>query len=181
MILTHLRLPRGTPHDTRWLHQRIAEVSSDPRPLWAFPRHGIVITQTRLGLAPEWAIRVSQGDLKFCPEGAVVQMALIANPTRSMRGGGGGRGTRNPLAEADWDGWFLRKLSSAVDVTHIAHHNLAPVVTAKPGHVVTLRRVEFIASGTVTDADALHALRISGVGSGKAYGCGLLLASEVRS
>ncbi|MDT9701991.1 hypothetical protein, partial [Streptomyces sp. P17] len=115
MILTHLRLSRGAPHDTRWLHQRIAEAANEPRPLWAFPRPGVVITQTALPIrSVQWATIESQGEVVCCADGAAVQLALIANPTRALREHGG-RGTRTPLAEAGWDDWLRHKLAGAVD------------------------------------------------------------------
>lgn len=183
MYLTHIRLgdhaQRAANNNTRWLHQRIAELSNG-RALWAHPRPGVVILQSPAPIiSPTWGQSIGQALLNPVPVGAVVRVAMIASPARAERPSPQARGVRRPLQENDWEGWLKGKLGAAITLEEVQTEPLPRVQARKPGVTATLSRVAYQASGIVTDERLLHHLRETGVGPGKAYGCGLLLAVEV--
>jgi len=117
---------------------------------------------------------------------------LRANPVRSVKEEGGGRGRVlphvTPAQQLEWLRGRSEKLGftlttaseeSGTDVFDIAvtgrgdrrfrrHAESGKVST------VTLRQAQFDGMFTVTDVEALQGALINGIGRGKAYGCGLL-------
>ena len=116
--------------------------------------------------------------------GQHVNWSLIGNTAvcRSPRGPDGravGRGRRTPLPPERRDDWARRKLVGALDVDAIDGAPLAAGVgrRGRGGGTVTHARHRFSGTGSIVDAAALRDLARSGVGAGKAFGCGLLIVS----
>lgn len=117
-----------------------------------------------------------------------VEWALIANPSRATgprdpaTGRLIGRSKRVPLPEPEWAPWVRRKLAAALDFDQV-EYTLLPGWTGRPRdgrRPITLTRVAFAGTATVTNQDALTRLLADGVGPGKAFGCGLLLVEAER-
>lgn len=169
----------------RDLHAIIAAATDGrtPRTLWAMPHPSLLIIQS--AEAPDSAILSSLGSIVaqrpyrsiFCV-GAQVVLAGIVNPTRAKKGRDDSRGRRIPVAAADLPSWFQRRIP-AVEMTEIVTEPLEVVRTARPGMRMTHAAAGLSAIGTVIDADALEASLLAGVGAGKAYGFGLILARQV--
>lgn len=86
------------------------------------------------------------------------------------------RGNDVPLIREEADEWLARKL--AVGAT-IEDGTLKPgawyrSVFTKGGHRVTIRKQPYMGRLTVNDQTTMNSLLTTGIGHGKAYGCGLL-------
>lgn len=110
--------------------------------------------------------------------GAPIQWAMIASPTKATRIKGR-RGKRTPLPPEEWKQWVARKLDGAINIHTIDATRLPTARGRRHTMTVTHRRVMFTGTGTVASQAALAELQHDGVGSGKAYGCGLLIVQEV--
>jgi CRISPR system Cascade subunit CasE len=127
--------------------------------------------------------------------GDALEFRAVVNPTRSRPSGppapGRSRGRRTAHTRPDHvRGWFVRRLqapgepSTAPDgVVRIGATaesdalgvRMLPTVTS-PHKGLRIARAEIRGTLTVTDPTALVQVMTQGVGHGKAYGCGLLLA-----
>jgi CRISPR system Cascade subunit CasE len=109
-----------------------------------------------------------------------VQIRIIANPAYRERGSGK---RKAHAGAADQAHWLSRRLSDhGLEAAPAQITPSAPkVVTGNraDGHRVYVTTCEFIAHGTVRDTDLFHRALADGVGQGKAYGCGLLLARRL--
>lgn len=113
--------------------------------------------------------------------GAPVKWAIIANPVKAVKQARGKRGKRTPLPPDEWKTWIERKLDGAVNI-HTVDATLMPVGRGKR-HGMTLyhQRVMYLGAGTVASQSHLAELQRSGIGPGKAYGCGLLIVQEAAA
>lgn len=152
------------------------------RELWATPRPDRLIIQYPRPADVRWlpdgyhtAARHHPVRVDW-PEGARVRWALVGNPVRCRsvyRADGTRRGVR--VVRHDPIEWARSRLPM------LEHHRIEIVdqhtaVGQRPrGQTVTHRRVRYVGVGTVLDPVALAAAIRSGVGPGKAYGCGLLV------
>jgi CRISPR system Cascade subunit CasE len=138
-------------------------------------------------------IRSYDGFLDRLGEGQRWQFRLTANPTKASREGGRMRGGQvrqlerskrfGHVTATQQQEWFLTRTSSCgFSIPHDEEtdvHDLAVtarrVETFRRGaHRVTLAKATYEGHLVVTDPKALRTALISGVGSAKAYGCGLL-------
>lgn len=183
MQLTELRLNRAGRSllaDIQKTHRTIqwAARADGDRVLWAAPRTDVLIVQSPQPIrAADFGGVVVESHSRTRPTGLTgqVTLTLIAHPTRAQQNRGV-RGRHSPLPMDEWEAWFRRKLSPAVDVGPVHVQDLGPRTGRRYGDRVVHRWVGFAATGTVTDPVALDHLAVAGVGRGKAYGCGLLLA-----
>lgn len=180
-------LPGRGPSDAYGMHQAVAAATAHDtsRVLWAQPAPNLLII--RAATIPDWGvIQGATGCETTTPapppsRGDRVDWALIANPTK-VDGCRGcthpdhhrGTGRRIALPETAVPAWAVRKLVPAIDAEHITCERLAPARGRKRGHLVTHTRYAITGAGTVTDQAALAELMRTGIGPGKAFGCGLL-------
>lgn len=150
------------------------------RPLWGAPdlHHLVVRHTTPIDWMTSLPGVISQAITT--PDGSYVtgqpiQFALIANPTKSISRRGH-RSKITPLPPEEWKAWLDRKLTDAINLHTIDCAKLTAAEGKKPNMRTTHQRVMFNGTGTVKNATALEHHLTNGVGRGKAYGCGLLLA-----
>lgn len=191
---THTAILTPTaPTDAHAMHRAIhaATRSNNSRVLWARPAPDRLVIRTNG--AVDWAelpgaIPVGVVLTVIPQAGEQTRWALVANPCRATgsrdpaTGRLIGRSKRVPLPEPEWEPWVRRKLAAALDVDQV-EHTLLPGWTGRPRdgrRPITLTRVAFAGTATVTNQDALTRLLADGVGPGKAFGCGLLLVEAER-
>lgn len=181
-------LTPAAPTDAHAMHRAVhaATRNSSNRVLWARPAPDRLVI--RANGAVDYselpgAIPVSVASTVVPQAGEQTRWALVANPCRATgprdpaTGRLIGRSKRVPLPEPEWEPWVRRKLAAALDVDQV-EHTLLPGWTGRPRdgrRPITLTRVAFAGTATVTNRDALARLLADGVGPGKAFGCGLLL------
>lgn len=183
MILTQLTLTERASResrDARFIHKAVSAAFDQQHPLWCQPRRGLVIVQSKQPLdnIPAWATGMVHRPLNLIGDGAKVTVALIGCPTKAQRIDSDHRGIRTPLPAERWDEWARRKLADAITIDAIRHEPLPKAVGWKRDRKVTINRIAFTITGRVINADLFHHMRESGVGTGKAYGAGLMLAVE---
>lgn len=180
--------PRRGPRNAADMHRAIAaatETDTD-RVLWAWPVPELVII--RSATTPNWGLihGATKATIHPAPTptaGDRIHWALIANPTR--RDGVGPRATGNydrpgtgkriAVPEADLPAWAAAKLATALDTKNITAKRLPTAHgESSNGGRITITRYAIAGDATVTDPAVLAALMRDGIGSGKAYGCGLL-------
>lgn len=180
--LTELRLTRsarGLVGDVQSLHRTILHATdTDARVLWALPRRDLLIVQSDAPVRPsalKGIVGKSHSAERPTRLTGPVRLSLIGHPTQAVSQPGR-RGRVTPLRMDQWEEWFRRRVGHAVDLADVAVQDLGPRSGIRHGVKVTHRWVAFTAAGTVTDTDEMERLIVDGVGRGKAYGCGLLLA-----
>lgn len=178
LTLTLCRTP--VPRDLQAAHvlaYGAAAAHPGGRVLWAAPTPDRLIIQADRPADLDHArTRTVRTDW---PAGTPITWALIACPTVCGRPHPGAP-TRRQVLRTDFDRteWACRKLGAALDVTDIDVEDMGTWGGQKHGRRVAWHRVAYAGAGTVRDPDALATLIRSGVGPGKAYGCGLLLVQE---
>lgn len=133
-------------------------------------------------------------------DGQRLRFRLRANPTKRLAARSGD-GSSDPLAgkrvgllrEDEQRDWLVRRLSDGGAA--LLHLDIRPDValgnpqtgyrpaegaTARRGPKMTFQAVRFDGVLRVTDAEAFRALLLGGVGSGKAYGFGLLSVAPFK-
>lgn len=177
--LTAIEL-RDRIDDTQLVHHLVTSSHpGDPRPLWAMPHPRLLLVQalepTRL--ASRWARRHADHQVSTPSPGTQVTASLIGCPTWKPSASP----NRVPLSEPQWSTWLERKVAGALDLHAVTHSRLGVRrgrrISDQPAHLW----VVFHAAATVVDEARLADLQSSGVGTGKAYGAGLLLIREVTS
>lgn len=178
-VLTIAELRTSVP-DVQHLHAVVAAHATGDRVLWANPIPRLLLIQaaSAVVLPVRDARRTESAPLVTPPTGAHVEVSLIAAPTKSVHRSGA-RGIRRPLPPDGWAGWLRRKTSGALDLEWVRADPAGVRSGRRSGRRITFTRVAYHATGTVTDAAALSTLQRIGVGTGKGYGCGLLLVREV--
>lgn len=179
VYVTELRLTRAAGRlvgDVQAMHRTLAHAAGESgRLLWALPRRNVLVVQADHPVRPidiPGVVMEAYSTVKPLGLTGRVSVTLIGHPT----GADGKHGTRRVLPMDGWEPWFRRKLADAVELDAVQVQDLGPRSGDRHGHRVTHRWVGFAGTGTVTDSAALDSLLIGGVGRGKAYGCGLLLA-----
>lgn len=127
------------------------------------------------------------GSKPFTPtlkEGSVLAFALVAHPTRTVRAEPDDpsrpksewtRGRRVWItSESERRAWLARQLEPAAELVEARVLEERRVRFAKPSAASLYAACKLYGLLRVTDAAALVALIERGIGSGKAYGCGLL-------
>lgn len=170
----HVVLCGATPHQS----DQTPDVPH--RLLWAHPRPDLIIVQaagpTNSRMLYGVAEVVGTAEVARYRAGDRVAVSGVVNPRRTSR-----RGevrTTSLIPPEVWDDWAARRFPEAAATVHRA--NLSPdrtVTFRRTGRQqVTLTRTWLRAEVTIGDPDEFRTLLASGVGSGKAYGCGLLIA-----
>ena len=103
----------------------------------------------------------------------MIEIATICNPVRKHGN------SHRPVPDTDREPWLERKLGDCLTLHEIRTEALAPIRIPKTDRVATFRPVGYHALATVTDPGMLAGVLCSGIGQGKAYGLGLVLATEV--
>jgi CRISPR system Cascade subunit CasE len=120
--------------------------------------------------------------------GSRFRFRLVANPTRRISkdtARGGASSARVELrTEAQWHEWMVRQadthgfrledLSTAPGLQNLIGLSEGRLQGRRNGESVTLFTVQFEGVLEVADAELLRAAIRSGIGPGKAYGCGLI-------
>jgi hypothetical protein len=182
--------------DCHRLHARIAGLfdaipcPDGARILWSQPRRDILVLQgpapvSVRDLPPGYAVSATTRAVTVPPVGARVAVSLIANPTMRQALGGpdaapGSRGPRIALPPQRRVEWLARKLDGAIrlDDGRTGGQDLPAGRGRRGRDAVTLARHCYRAEGAVADQENLARLVLAGVGSGKGYGCGLLVIQE---
>ena len=182
--LTTIQLSRSARRITRdpqAMHRTIAYALGE-RGLWSLPDPNTLLIRHESPVCWHTAlegIATSTHTITIDPAsvGDRIDWAVIANPTKSVFVRGK-RGTRKPLAPEEWGDWISRKLSPAIRLDVITHEPLPTLTGRKQDRIVRHARVCFTGTGIVRDAAALDEITRHGIGSGKAYGCGLLITRK---
>lgn len=182
-VCTLTRSSHDLTHDSQAMHRTLKH-DIDGDFLWALPDRKTLVIQHETPVhwpnaLPGVIARTHTVDVHTPITGAPIHWALIANPTKSISRGMGKRGKRTPLGPDEWESWVRRKLQDAINIHDLDAH-LMPVARGKRHTMTTYhRRVMYTGTGTVANQQTLSQLIRDGVGSGKAYGCGLLITQEV--
>lgn len=168
-------------HDRRGLHGLIG-LAADPRPgaprtLWCMPTRDTAIVQSATPLKADRLAGIAtithQTDRPLHHAGMQVEVSTICNPI--VR-----HGSKHAALPADRrTEWLQARLAGCVALGAVEYEALRPVHVRKPGRVASFAPVGYYAIGTVTDPSMLNELALTGIGSGKAYGFGLLLTGQV--
>ena len=159
----------------RWLHHRIEDSYCGDRLLWAWLTPDACLVQAESGSTPEGFREVYRRPLAPVEVGQRVEVLGVVCPTVCTPRPGAKRGVRRPLPPERWPDWYTRKLSGALDVDGCRVERLRKARAYKGQITATVQQCIAAASGTVVDVEALDRLRLAGVGTGKAYGCGLVV------
>lgn len=143
-----------------------------------------------------WRVLNYDTILPAVKDGSMFRFRLTASPSRSIQpwdlppGGRNPRGIRVPVTgEVDQLDWFLERSegwgfttvdASGVSHVHVSHSGRSEFVKGD-GRVVTFARGTFNGVLRVTNADVLRERLTSGIGGGKAYGCGLLTLAHAKN
>ena len=171
--------------DAGSVHRWLTLAADSNRFLWVSPRAGLLIVQserpldrTALGRGID-TLFAAERALTF-PQDARVELTGIVAPTKAefQRGR---RGKIRALPAEDVPAWILRRLGSAVSIDgSLSIEALSPAQGRKKDGTRTLTtRTSFHTYATVTNSERLAELLLTGVGRGKRYGAGLILAKEV--
>jgi CRISPR system Cascade subunit CasE len=134
------------------------------------------------GYAPG-GVRELDALLERLTAGTRVRYRILANPTKQEHNPGR-RGTLRPLTGDEALAWWERKAADAGLALDAATITDTTVLRGtRRGNAddckVTLTTSRFEGLATVRDADALRIAIFTGVGRGRAYGCGLLSVAPV--
>ncbi len=118
--------------------------------------------------------------LNWLSLGLTVRYRIDASPTRCtpptpLGGGRFRRGARRPLfgqAATDW--WSGKAQAAGLDVLDVSHVSLGPATGNRDGRRVTTTLTRYEGIATVTDPETLRQVIGNGIGTGRAYGAGLL-------
>lgn len=105
-------------------------------------------------------------------DGQRVRVRLRAAPSVSKKTARGQRGRRTALEGGDALAWVRERLGEALDIERA---DIAQQRTMSGSRGLTFFAVDFEIVGVIKDIAALARLQEEGIGSGKAYGMGLLL------
>ncbi len=172
------RLSWDAPDDIQAIHRTLAHRLTG-RTLWARPARRVVIVQADQPVGADIGGVTAYRSTTVRHEwhvGERLHLSGIVCPTVARLEPGRSRGVRRPVPVDDVPAWLARKLADAADVTSVEVEDLGSRVGRRQGGLVTIRWVGVSADVTVADPAALAAHLRDGVGTGKAYGAGLLLA-----
>lgn len=193
-VLTSLPLTAaGSRVDRQSWHEMLVSVTTPPEPgrvLWSWPARDLILVQAgnpvTANLLPGLVTAARSADIRtHWPAGTPVDVSMIGNPIRN-RGGNRPRdgetrrqrGTKTALPVDQHATWLATRLGEAIAVDQVATEPLRPAIARKRDHKVTIALAGFYASGVVTDPRRLADMICHGLGSGRAYGAGMLLVAE---
>lgn len=180
--LTEIRLTKRAKdlvRDSQAVHRTLAHAVGETA-LWALPTPGLLIVQASKPIRPDdmpGVIQMAAARPKPTRfgTGQTIEIAGIVNPTKAIASARGTRGKITHLQPDEWAAWAERKLGCitirSLDMRHQGTH-----VGRRHGMQTRHMLVSMRAVGTVRDADALEQILVSGIGRGKAYGAGLIMA-----
>lgn len=169
------RKARGIPFDSALVHRIITASTGDPRSLWCQPRTGVMLIQTLSPLSPDTfageasSVRQARAGVRF-DQGTRVELSGVVCATICKKGH-----RRVPVEEKQLPGWVQTHLPgchACVDSATV----LTPAKGDHAGQQLTVSRAVFHAWATVEDTEAFAGMLVHGVGRGKRFGAGLVLA-----
>lgn len=183
--ITEMRLTsrgRSLVRDSHRTHQ-VLTGAAEGRVMWSLPEPDLLIAQADRVIRPD----DMRGIVRFAASaekrldylaGARLEMAGIVNPTQAVSRPGQ-RSRIQALTPHGWPEWAARKLGAAIAVEHvdIRHHRTHG--GNRQGSRVVHALASLRAVGAVRDPEALAGVLRDGIGRGKAYGAGLILAWEL--
>ena len=174
MILT-TGTTRTEFRDRQMLHRTIATELHPERPLWALSGDTLIVAASKPvdGLRLFRSARAADMPLAH-PIGTRLVISGIINPV-VQRAREGRRSSKHRLAPDLVPDWLRSRIHGA-DVEDVDVEVLRPIHGLHGEHRITICPVGVTATATVTDPAALADVLAAGVGSARAYGCGLLLA-----
>ena len=114
-------------------------------------------------------------------QGQLLSFRLRANPTKRLSAGKGNKGKRIGLYRMDeQQEWLVRKAEDAGFRIHSALPNSQNFVDGRKDDDLKFFSVQFDGVLQVTELDKFTAAIQNGIGSGKAFGFGLLSVAPVR-
>lgn len=171
------RLGRGIVYDAALVHRIITVSTGDPKSVWCSPRPGILLVQTRFPLSAETfskeasSIRQAQTILNF-DTGARVEVSGVVSATKCRER------KRIPIKCEDAPKWVSNHLLGCrAEIDSV--QNLSPAQGDHCGHRIITCRLAFHGYATVTDQAAFAEVLKNGIGKGKRFGAGLILAKKV--
>lgn len=173
--VTLTRKGRGIPYDSALVHRIITASTGDPRSLWCQPRAGVLLIQTISPMSPDTfsgeaaSIRQARAGVHFDP-GTRVELSGVVCATVCKKGH-----RRVPVEEKQLPAWVQSHLPgchASVDSAIV----LTPAKGDHAGQKLTVSRAVFHAWATVDDTEAFAGMLVRGVGRGKRFGAGLVLA-----
>lgn len=160
------------------------------RVLWGRPTNGLVIAQAAGVPDPARLITLTRQPVETAPvrtdwaEGDRITLAGILSPEARINGiredGVRRSRTRTALAFEQHPEWLMTRLAGVVEVHEVAVEPLDPLRVHKRTGTVVQARTGYHADCTVLRPDRLAYVLSNGLGAGRAYGCGLLLAGASR-
>lgn len=184
-LTTTLTLTKNARHltkDTQAIHRTIAYATGETN-LWGLPdpHHLIIRHKTPINWNQAMPGIIKQAITTPTPTpitGTHINWGIIANPTKSTPQPHGKRGKITPLPPEKWNTWIDKKLHQAINIHTIDTCGLPTGIGHRHTQKVTHRKVLFTGTGTVKNQQTLNHLIETGIGRGKAYGCGLLLIEQ---
>lgn len=169
--------------DTQAIHRTLTHATNGTQHQWAQPdqhhlivrhQHPIDWNNTLTGIITQAITTPTTTPIT----GAPITYGLIANPTWAQSQGHGQRSKRRALPPEQWNQWLERKLGDALNLHHIDCTALPTAIGKRHTTHTIHRRVLYTGEATVKNHEQLDKILHTGIGSGKAYGCGLLLTQE---
>ena len=100
---------------------------------------------------------------------------IVANPTKSSSRGSGQRGTLRPLVDGEALDWWERKAGdSGLHLGSVDSVTKARFTGNRGPARLVITTTTFEGTAMVTEPAAVRDAILTGVGRGRAYGCGLL-------
>lgn len=134
-------------------------------------------------LAPGYSIAGSRGVgplLDQLDTGTSVRYRITANPTKSAFTRRE-RGKREGLAGTAAVEWWQRKANvCGLDLTHVETTGTAHLTGTRGKGRIHLAATTFEGTATIADVKAIRDSILTGIGRGRAYGCGLLSIAPTR-
>ncbi|WP_029067695.1 type I-E CRISPR-associated protein Cas6/Cse3/CasE [Jonesia quinghaiensis] len=149
--------------------------------------------------AETWQTREYNQRLNTLKTGQQWAFRLMANPTHTIASGNGKRGKRvahvTPTHQLAWlehkaeaHGFTLHPLTSATQPGETNPLEASALITkvtdwrfARQRKTVTLKAVQFDGALEITDPDTFKQTLTNGIGSAKAYGCGLITIAPLKN
>lgn len=182
--------------DCHRMHARVAGLFDGlpgfdgARVLWSLPRPDVLLLQGAAPIAtthlPDgYAASATTRQVAAPAAGSRVAVSLVGNPTHRPRtpeqAVARQRGARTQVPPPQAVAWFVRKLEHALDLDPAkTGSQVLPAARGRRdgAQQVVLARRCFHAEGSVIDQVEFARILLAGVGAGKGYGCGLLIAQE---
>lgn len=169
--------------DARGIHQMLEwamDDQPDGRLLWCRPAKGLVIMQhphaPTASRLVSLSLRPSSAPARIdWAKGDRIILSGILNPVRVQTH------KRSVVDDDLWPDWLATRLSGVVKVETCVAEKADPIRAVKGGRRISIIAAAFHAVGVVENPHRLSILLADGLGKNKAWGSGLLIASEARA